>query len=593
MRLTAFHRWAIYPFAIVLFSLLSCEKLGKDSPTSVEATAENQVLGKSSLPVVLTSPPDIIVNTTSDVSDFGDAQQISDLPGPDGVVSLREALTAANNSAGPNIIGFNIPTSDAGFDGTVFTIRPASPLPALSTDGTTINGATQRGLSGNTNEAGPEIVLDGSLLDPQIEYTAINVGSSHNRIHSLVIHSFTNGIDITGSGTIDNVVTGCFIGTDHTGSIAKPNRFFGVGSRFGASQTRIGGQSSEERNLISGNADFGIFVEFYSTQVTIQNNYVGTDVTGRNAIGNRKWGIAISSNATDILIKDNLISGNSIKGISLNVVSGVSIWGNRIGSDVDGNPMPDNPQMGIGITACCVPLTPHVTSNIQIGGYERWRSNLILGNQLSGISISDDVRDTRIIGNTIRENGNNGIGIQAYTMNANLLIQGNVITHNYGHGIVLGGGNGTGYRITRNVIHSNDWRGFDLLEGTSNLSGVTLNDPSDADTGPNNLMNYPVLESAKATPGKLIVKGYIETPNPKSVTIEFFANPVPNPGGDPTGYGEGAIHLGSDRPNPQGKFTATLPAVKPGTLITATATDADGNTSEFAANIEATVPGGN
>jgi hypothetical protein len=591
MRQNKFYRWMIALFAIVLLAFLSCEKLDKNSPTGIDATTTKQAVAKSSLPAYFSSAPDIFVTTTSDVADFGGAQQVGDLPGPDGLVSLREAITAANNTAGPNVIGFNIPTSDPGFDGTVFTIRPGSPLPALATEGTTINGATQRGFSGNTNKAGPEIVLDGSLLDPQIEYTAINVNSSHHLIHSLVIHSFTNGIDITGSRTIDNAVTGCFIGTDHTGSIAKPNRFFGVGSRFGASQTRIGGQVPDERNLISGNADIGIFVEFYSTQVTIQGNYVGTDITGSYAIGNKQWGIAISSNAADIVIRDNLISGNSIKGISLNVVSDVSIWGNQIGSNVDGNPMPDNPQMGIGITACCVPPTPHITSKIEVGGEESWQSNLIVGNQLSGISISDEVRDSKIIGNTIRENENNGIGIQAYTANANLLIKENVIVHNYGHGIVLGGGNGIGYRITKNVIHSNDWLGVDLLEGTSNLSGVTPNDPGDADTGANDLMNYPVLTSAQATPGKLIVKGTIDTPNPKTVTIEFFANPVPDPGGDPSGHGEGAIYLGSDRPNAQGKFTATLPSVAPGTLITAMATDADGNTSEFAANIEAKAPG--
>ena len=70
------------------------------------------------------------------------------------------------------------------------------------------------------------------------------------------------------------------------------------------------------------------------------------------------------------------------------------------------------------------------------------------------------------------------------------------------------------------------------------------------------------------TPGKLHVKGNIDTQNPKTVNIEFFANPVPNPGGDPSGYGEGAIFLGSTQPNPQGKINSTLPTVAPGTLIT-------------------------
>src|SRR5919108_5309171 len=58
----------------------------------------------------------IVVNTTSDVEDFGGAKTVANLPGPDGVVSLREAVTAANNTAGPNTIAFNIPTTDPGFE---------------------------------------------------------------------------------------------------------------------------------------------------------------------------------------------------------------------------------------------------------------------------------------------------------------------------------------------------------------------------------------------------------------------------------------------------------------------------------------------
>jgi len=38
----------------------------------------------------------IVVNSTSDIEDFGGAQQIGNLPGPDGLVTLREAITAAN-----------------------------------------------------------------------------------------------------------------------------------------------------------------------------------------------------------------------------------------------------------------------------------------------------------------------------------------------------------------------------------------------------------------------------------------------------------------------------------------------------------------
>ena len=52
----------------------------------------------------------ITVTTLNDVSDFSGFQQVSDLPGPDGRVSFREAVTAANNSrVRPSALPFRLP----------------------------------------------------------------------------------------------------------------------------------------------------------------------------------------------------------------------------------------------------------------------------------------------------------------------------------------------------------------------------------------------------------------------------------------------------------------------------------------------------
>jgi hypothetical protein len=116
----------------------------------------------------------------------------------------------------------------------------------------------------------------------------------------------------------------------------------------------------------------------------------------------------------------------------------------------------------------------------------------------------------------------------------------------------------------------------------------SLNDPGDADTGNNDLLNFPVVTEATANAGRLVVRGYIDTPDPKYVRIEFF---VTEPGGDPSGHGGGKTFLGSRNPNPTGRFTAVLPRVEPGQRLTATATDFWGNTSEFAANVVVETPG--
>jgi titin len=109
--------------------------------------------------------------------------------------------------------------------------------------------------------------------------------------------------------------------------------------------------------------------------------------------------------------------------------------------------------------------------------------------------------------------------------------------------------------------------------------------PNDFGLLANESQNAPLLTSAVSTQGRLRVTGLFDGPDPESVVIEFYANLVPVPGGDPSGRGEGAIFLDSARPDEQGEFNALLEPVPAGTIISATATDSDGNTSEFSVNI--------
>src|SRR5439155_25344558 len=109
--------------------------------------------------------------------------------------------------------------------------------------------------------------------------------------------------------------------------------------------------------------------------------------------------------------------------------------------------------------------------------------------------------------------------------------------------------------------------------------GVT---PSDAlgHTGPNNFQNFPVLPSAVTSGSSTTITGTLDTLASGPFTIEFFSNDA----ADPSGYGEGQTYLGSTTATTDGSghaaFTSTFPVSTAGKLITATATDAAGNTSE-------------
>jgi hypothetical protein len=479
-------------------------------------------------PSAQSTVPDIIVNTTADVADFGGAQQVGDLPGPDGFVSLREAITAANNTLGPQVIAFNIPLSDAGYTGGVFVIKPL-PLgfPGLYDSGTTIDGTTQTAFSGDTNPFGPEIVLDGSVAG---NCEGINFGhSSNSTIRGLVIHSFEGaGIQIGGGyiGNDKNKIVGCYIGTDETGTLDRGNGLCGI--QVEGNGNIIGGTNPADRNIISGNERLGVGIGEGSIENRVVGNFIGTDRTGTSSLGNTGFGIHLagSNNVIGGTVERacNVVSGSTNNGIVI-IGNGNRIEGNFIGTDVTGkNPLPND---GLGVS-----IVYNSTGNVI-------KRNLIAFNMSDGIAVA--FNSTR---NTVSQNS---------------------IFSNFDLGIDLGNGG------------PDDYHG----------DGVTYNDPGDADAGPNNLMNFPVLSSAIVLGSRLVVKGTIDTPNPSTVTIEFFANLVPSPGGDPSGYGEGAVFLGKIRPNKQGRFSTVLPKVPLGTLITATATDAQGNTSEFAANITA------
>ena len=89
----------------------------------------------------------------------------------------------------------------------------------------------------------------------------------------------------------------------------------------------------------------------------------------------------------------------------------------------------------------------------------------------------------------------------------------------------------------------------------------------------------------------LLVQGLLDSRPSTHYRIEFFANAFC----DPSGFGEGQFFIGSTNvttgANCSNQFAAWLPVSLPtGVVVTATATDSDGNTSEFSACRKVTLP---
>jgi len=225
----------------------------------------------------------------------------------------------------------------------------------------------------------------------------------------------------------------------------------------------------------------------------------------------------------------------------------------------------------------------------QIGGYDSLERNIFIDNYY-GISINSCFYN-RIIGNQIggtladSTGGNASNGIDLYDAHNNF-IDSNIIAYNGDYGIRIQGDTiSSRYNtITRNQIYQNGEIGIDLhLSGDP--TGVTENDSGDVDMGPNNLLNYPVVDSIKMNPdSSFSVFGPVIN---DLTTIEFF---VAHPGEDsmqppdPSGHGEAYSFIGSQN-YVAGDYEYVIPnTVNPFSVISMTATDSSGNTSEFSEN---------
>jgi Ca2+-binding RTX toxin-like protein len=238
-------------------------------------------------------------------------------------------------------------------------------------------------------------------------------------------------------------------------------------------------------------------------------------------------------------------------------------------------------------------LTDGATHNT-VGGVYHPFGNLISGNVASGVAIHgvastgndvlNNIIGTDIWGTTALANGA-GVTIQDAVGNTiGTPDAPNIIALNRGPGITVTGGLASANSIRGNAIYANASLGIDL-----GGDGLTLNDKLlDADLGPNNLQNFPALQAARAGTTTLVV-GLLNSLPDTTMTLDFYANIEL----DPSGYGEGRRWLGAITVQTNNKglaqFREELAArTQGGELITATATDAEGNTSEFSGGFMAT-----
>jgi len=420
-----------------------------------------------------------------------------------GAGSLRAAAAAAalvNSAAHDSIIAFDIPGPG------VHTIQLTG---SIVLKDVTVDGYTQPGSRANTLAVGSNAILnieiDGSLAGAGAvgftnQGTLQGAGIPNSTIRGLVINRFSGGaITISGFSDANSfpgyvTIQGCYIGTDPTGTQARPN---GFGIRvFTHSQVMVGEPTPDfggnttpfpaYRNVISGNVGAGIEFDSLDTNKsaygTVRNAYIGTDASGTVALGNGGDGINISPNGAVgpggfggfVYLYDNVIAANAGEGIDT-MGSGTQAVNNYIGIGVDGSAR---------------------------------------GNQGYGVYFHGEA-----IGSVVAPFGQIGM-------------PGPGIANNAGAGALVGD---TAILDVSGPVYNNVGLGIDLSP-----LGFSLNDAGDVDTGPNDKLNFPVITSAVTT-GTTRIQGTLNTLPNAPVEIRLYMNASCHP----SGYGEAQRYLGT------------------------------------------------
>jgi hypothetical protein len=347
---------------------------------------------------------------------------------------------------------------------------PPEPRPLGNELGVLINGAPANCIGGPL----PVSPSASSLCGGGVPGTQTITGN-------LISGNAKYGVQIANDTAAHNLVQANKIGTDITGMIADPdntpnsgdelgNKFDGVFLSAGAHDNTIGGTTGSRRNLISGNLGDGIIITGALGNTASNNivlgNFIGTDVTGNNALPNLARGIHIDQHATGNIIggeTPNLISAINWMALSSRWAQRLRMSSMAIALERISTTRPTCLTAGTAFTSSTRPAN-------RIGGFDDGTStvfNVISGNDKNGILIEGPSASANLVGNNLigvdrtasqrRRNLDDGIRILnapnnriGASLSGDEPISGNTISGNTSHGIRIDGATAIG-----NVVGGN------------------------------------------------------------------------------------------------------------------------------------------
>ncbi len=451
--------------------------------------------------------------------------------------TLREAIGIANSDGVPTTIDF-----DPGLAGG--TISPLSQLPDLTEGGTTIDGD----FGGDCN---PDIAIDGSSTGPA-GADGLALTSNGHIVRGLAFFDFSgDGLHIGGSG---NVVECSYFGTNLALATGHGNGQLGI-THVSGNDNRLG-----PGNVIAYNGGSGI-------QILESNNGGYPLFTALTADDTRRYPVIAFDDNCGFFASADAIVPTDGSGAPFTDEFGLRLTGELdLGASGDYTfslpDLDDSARLLVdgGVALDVTGPGPHstVVSGLSSGVHTL---ELDFGEACGPAHFSLTIT---------------GPGSASLSTGA---------APPAGCGASLPGLCGELFQlripserntVTKSSIHGNSANGLTLTCGCSPLP----NDSGDLDLGPNTVLNHPAIASFVPAGGGLYT---ISGTAPPDATVEIFLSD-----NDPSGYGEGQLFLGSGIADAGGLFSTTLPLDAGTTLLTATATDPLGNTSEFGPNFAPT-----
>ena len=302
-----------------------------------------------------------------------------------------------------------------------------------------------------------------------------------------------------------NTIKGNKIGTNDTGTAAMANGHDGIALTDGSHDNTIGGTTLADRNIIGGNTHCGIHLRDGAYNNTIDNNLIGLNAAGTGAIPNGWAGVCVFSGSNN----------------------------NTIGSSAAG-------------------VSQYISGNTREGVYiENSDSNTIGPVNRIGVAADDT---------TARGNGMQGVMLNGAT---NSVVCPRLVAYNGGAGIAVIGATAAKNDIEPAQVRNNGGLPIDLGN-----DGPTPNDPGDGDSGPNELLNYPVITDGSGN-------------DIKGTACANCAVHIYRAIGNPAAPGGGGVYIQTATADAAGDWSATLPAGMGYNDVTVQAQDSLSNTSEM------------